>query len=76
LSRIKKKEERLEHYSSMRKKLVYIKTVEEKIQKKMTELKNEKPELFDNIEITDEYREQILVTLDGFYTEKSLQWQT
>ena len=48
----------------------------EEIQKKMTELKNEKPELFDNIEITDNDRGQILMTLDGFYAEKSLQWQT
>jgi hypothetical protein len=48
----------------------------EEIQNKMTELKNEKPELFDNIEITDECRGQILVTLDSFYAEKSLQWQT
>ena len=47
----------------------------EEIQKKMTELKNEKPELFDNIEITDNGRGQILMTLDGFYAEKGLQWR-
>jgi hypothetical protein len=47
----------------------------EEIQNKMTELKNEKPELFDNIEITDNDRGQILVILDSFYTEKGLQWR-
>ena len=38
----------------------------EEVQNKMTELKNEKPELFDNTEIADKDRAQILVSLDGF----------